>query len=63
MHPECGQVAFYMDRMPHPGMVVSSEGVTLLDGNHPEPIDRIVCGSCGQFLKNWPRTQDIHASA
>jgi uncharacterized ferredoxin-like protein len=50
MH-SCGKPAFYLIRRPRDLELIRSADAVLLDGSRPEPLQRILCGSCGEQLQ------------
>ena len=50
VHAECGELAFYTEKVWEEGEMISAEDVIQVDGTRPTPHSAMLCGSCGRNL-------------
>lgn len=56
IHKECGDVAFHIHKKWETGEPIHASNVVLLNGETPDPSDRVVCCSCGEPFIPGDRT-------
>lgn len=61
VHLECGEIGFYLPRVPLPGETALSKDVTMLDGTKPKPFSVIRCGACGRAFRASPQFIEVES--
>jgi len=59
IHPECGEPAFFLTKMPNSGETADSKKATHLDGSPIKYGDLMRCDSCGRVLIGTPMIKNI----